>query len=100
MNADKMFLNSKNQYMKQIQNELWNLNLYMNTSISNWHIWNIDPTEMRVLPFFQFDTKLLTSKHPKLFSTLLVERNGAVWKSCFSAPQNAELNISRNIKIK
>ena len=30
------------------------------------------------LPLFQFDTRLLTIKHPKLYSTYPVERNGAM----------------------
>ena len=83
-------LNSENQYENEIHNEHWDINFYMNTGISSWHIWSIDPTKMRFLLFFQFDTRLLTSKHPKLFSTLFVELNGVLWKSCFSGPQNAK----------
>jgi len=45
---------------------------------------------MMVLPLFHFDTRLLTSKHAKVFSTYLVAWNGATWKSWFSARQNAE----------
>jgi len=45
---------------------------------------------MRFLPLFQFDTRLLSSKHPILFSTLHVERNGQKWKTYFSAPLNAK----------
>jgi len=32
----------------------------------------------------------MTSKYLKLFNTYLVERNGALWKTFFSAPQNAK----------
>ena len=48
----------------------------MNTGISNCQMWSIDPNKMTFLPLFQFDTRLLTSKHPNPFSTKLVERNG------------------------
>jgi hypothetical protein len=39
----------------------------MNTGISYWNIWIINRTKMRFLPLFHFDTRLLNSKHPKLF---------------------------------
>jgi hypothetical protein len=45
------------------------INLNMNIGFSNWHIWSIDPTKMKFLFLFQFDTLLLTSKHPKHIST-------------------------------
>jgi len=48
----------------------------MNTGISNLHFRCIDITKMRLLPLFQFDTQLLNSNQPKLFSKYLVERNG------------------------
>ena len=44
------------------------------------------------LTLFQFLTQLLTSKHLKPFSTYLVLQNGTMWKTCFSAPQNAKKN--------
>ena len=62
-------LNLQNPYEAVIHYETRDINLYMNTGISNWHICSIDPTKMRVFPLFQFDTRLLTSSHPKLFST-------------------------------
>ena len=62
----------------------------MNIGIYNWHNWILDPTKMNSLNLFQFLTRWLTSKHLKLISTLLVGRNGAMWKTCFSAPQNAK----------
>ena len=43
---------------------------------------------MKFFTLFHFLKKLLTSKHLKLFSTFLVGRNGTVWKTCFSGPQN------------
>jgi len=48
------------------------------------------PHENEDLPLFQFDTQLLTSKHPKLFSTYLVQRIRDMWKTWFAASQNAK----------
>ena len=45
---------------------------------------------MMFLPLIQNASRLLSSKHPKLFSAYLVKQNGAMRKSCFSARQNAE----------
>ena len=73
-------------------NELWNINLYMNIRVTNWHIWSNDPRKMNFLTSFHFDTRLLTSKHIKLFSTYLVQRNNTMSKTCFSVPQNAKKN--------
>jgi len=53
-------LNSQNPYETEIHNESWHINLYTNNGISNWHIWNIDPMKMKILPSFQFVTRLLT----------------------------------------
>ena len=36
-------LNSQNPYETEIHNEIWHINLYMNTGISKWHFWRIDP---------------------------------------------------------
>ena len=83
-------LKSQNTYERDILSELWHINLYTNIRITNWHIWSIDPKIMKYLTPFHFDTRLLTSKHSKHFSTYIVERNGAMWKTCFSAPQNAK----------
>ena len=51
------------------------------------------------LTLFLFLTQLLTSKHQKLYSIYLVGLNGTMWKTCFSASQNAK-KISLNIKTK
>jgi len=45
---------------------------------------------MMFLTFFHFLTRLLTNKYLKLFSTYLGGRNGAMLKTCFSAPHNAK----------
>ena len=42
------------------------------------------------LTLFQFLTRLLSSKHLKLYNTYLVGRNGTMWKTCFSGPKNAK----------
>jgi hypothetical protein len=47
----------------------WNINMFMNPGISNWYFWNIYSTKMRVLLLFRLATRILTSKHPKLFRT-------------------------------
>ena len=60
----------------------------------------LQPHEYEIFTFFQFLTRFLTSKYKKLFSTYLVGRNGAMWKTCFSAPQNAKKKICWNIKTK
>jgi len=93
-------LNSKNSCDTEIHVELWNINLYMNTGFSNSYFWSIEPTKMMFLPLFQFETRLLTSKHPKFFSTYLVEQNGAMWKMCFSAAQNAKNKFQLKHKTK
>ena len=70
-------------------NELWHINLYMNISISNWHNTNFDSTKIKFFNLFLFLTRLLTSEHFNLISTILVERIEVMWKTCFSASQNA-----------
>jgi len=80
--------------------QTFEINLYMNTGISNLHICCIDLTKMRVLTLFQFDTQLPTSKHPKLFSTYLVERNVDMYVRDFQVLKIRKMNISWNIKIK
>jgi len=45
------------------------INLYTNIGIFNWHFGSIDLKKMRFLTLFQSDTRLLTSKQTKLFST-------------------------------
>ena len=70
-----LYFRSVNDYIQRINiwnwysEWLWNINMYMIPGISNWLIWNIDSTKMRILSLFQLDTRLLTSKHPKTFST-------------------------------
>ena len=44
-------------------NDLWHINLYMNISISNWHITSFDSTKMKIFSLFQMLTRLLTSNH-------------------------------------
>ena len=62
----------------------------MNISISNWHNSSFDSTKMKFFTSFQFFTRLLTSNHFNLISTYLVGRKGVMWKTCFSASQNAK----------
>ena len=71
-------------------NELWHNNLYMNISISNWHNSSFDSMKMKFFKLFQFLTRLLPSNHFNLNSTWLVGRNGVMWKTYFSASQNAK----------
>jgi len=84
-------LNSPNRYESGVINELWPINFYMNIGISNWNNWSFGPRKMKFFTLFQFLTWLLISYHLKLFSTYLVRRNGAMWRTCFSAPQYAKL---------
>ena len=48
------------------------------------------PYVNEVLNLFQFLSRLLSYNNLKLFSTYPVGRNCAMWKTCFSAPQNAK----------
>jgi len=66
----------------------------MNIGISNWHIGSEDQTKMSFLNLFWFHVRLLISEHLKLFCIYLVGRKGAMWKTCFSATQNAKYIIS------
>ena len=88
---------------KRNENEFINVlcffNLCMNIGNSNWHNWSFDPTSMNFFTLFKFLTRFLTSKYLKLFSTYLVGRNGAMWKTCFSTFQIAK-KISWNIESK
>ena len=81
-------------------NGLWHINFYMNFGISNWHNSSFESTKLKFFTLFQFLTRLLTSKHLKIFSTYLVGRNVAIWETCFSATQNAKKENSWNIKSK
>jgi hypothetical protein len=91
-------VNLQNTKETEFINELWNINLYMNIGIFNWHNWSFDYTYLNFLTLFQFLLWLLTSNHPKLFSTYLTGRNGVMFATCFSAPQNAKKKICLNIK--
>jgi len=55
---------------------------------------------MLFLTLFQFLTRLLTSKHLKIFSTYPRGRKETMWKTCFSSPQIAKKRISWYIKTK
>jgi len=48
------------------------------------------PPKTTFFTLFHFLTRLRTSKYLKPFSTYLVGWNGAIWKKCFSATQNAK----------
>ena len=47
-------------YEIEIQTQPWNVNMYMETVISNLHIWNVDTTKMGVMSLFQIATRLNT----------------------------------------
>ena len=93
-------LNSQKTYENEIHNEIWHINLYMNTGISNCNIWIIDSTKMRFLNYF-------VSIHDYLPS---ITRNSIVhysWsemelceKRAFQLLKMRKINISWNIKIK
>ena len=67
----------KNTNETEFINELW-LNLFMNIGISNWHNWSFDLTQMLFMTLFQFLTRLLPSKHLKIFSTFFLAPNGTM----------------------
>ena len=83
-------LNTQNRNETGFINGLWHINFYKNIGSSNWHNWSFDHTNTRFFTLFQFHTRLPTSKYLKIFGTYLVGRNGAIWNTCFSAPQNAK----------
>ena len=76
-------LNSQNRNETDFINEYWHIKLYMNIGVSYWQNWNLDPTKMKFFTLLNLLTRLLTSKHLKLFSKYLVLRNGAMWKRAF-----------------
>ena len=83
-------INTQNRKETRFINVIWHIILYMNIGISNWHNWSFDHTNMKFFTLFQFLTLFVMSKYLKPFNTYLVGRNGATWKTCFSAPQNAK----------
>jgi len=85
-------INSQNRNETSFINILWHIILYMNIGISNWHNWSFDHPKMRFFTLFQFLTRFLTSKYLKNFSTYLVGRNWAMWRTCFSAPEMRKKN--------
>ena len=62
-------LNSQNKNESAFINELWHINLFMNIGISNWHKEVSTSSKCFFFTLFQFRTRLLTSKHRKIFST-------------------------------
>jgi len=87
------WINSQNRNETDYINVFWHIILYMLIGISIWHNEGFDPTNMNFLKLYHFLTRFLSSKYLKLCSTYLVERNGAMWKTCFSASQNAKKEI-------
>jgi len=83
-------INSQNRNETEFISILWLTILCMNIGIFNWHNWGFHLTNMRFFTLFLFLTRFLTSKYLKLFSTYLVGRKRAMWKTCFSAPHNAK----------
>ena len=92
-------INSQNRNQTVFINVFLLITLYMNMSISNWHYSSLERTNMLFFTLFQFLTRFLTYKNLTFVSTYLVVQNGAMWKTCFSVPQNAKKN-SWNIKTK
>jgi hypothetical protein len=71
-------------------NEHWHINLYMNIGISNWHNWIFDP---RICSFLIYFSSLHDYWPPITWNSLVHTSWGEmerVWKTCFSAPQNAK----------
>ena len=83
-------LNSQNRNVTVFINVPCHITLYLNIGNSNWHYWSFDSTNMMFFTLFQFLTRFPTSNYLNLFSTYLEERKGSMWKTCFSAPQNAK----------
>ena len=83
-------INSQNRNEIDFFNISRHIILYMNIGISNWHNWSFDPTNMKFFTLLQFIERFLTSMYLKLFSTYLVGRNRAMWKTCFSAPRKTK----------
>ena len=73
---------------------------FMNIDISSWHNWCFDLTKMLFFALFQFLTRLLTSKHLKLFSTYLVGRNERCEIRAFQLLKLRKNKIIWNIKTK
>jgi len=52
-------LNSRKTYEIEIHNEIWEINLYVNICVSNWHDGIFEPTNMKIFTFFHLLTRLL-----------------------------------------
>ena len=74
-------INSENRNETEFINVLWHINLYKNIGISNWHNWSLDLTNMKFFTLFHFLTRFINSKYMNFYSTYLVGRNGAMWKT-------------------
>ena len=83
-------INLQNRNENEFINVLWHIILYKNIGNSIWYYWSFDPTNMKFFILIQLLTRFPTSKYLILFSSYLVWRNEAMWKICFSAPQNAK----------
>ena len=83
-------INSQNRNEIEFINVLWHIILYMNFGNTNWHNWSFEPNEYDFFTLFQLLTRFPNSKYQNHFSSYLVGRNGAMWKTCLSAPQNAK----------
>jgi len=61
----------------------------MNIGVSNWSNWSFDLTNMK---FFLYFSSLHDFWPPSTWNSLLHTSwgNGTMWKTCFSAPQNAK----------
>ena len=81
-------INSQNRNETEIINVLWVFCIWI--FVIPIVIIEVSPTNMKFFTLFHFLTRFRTSKYLKLFSTFLVGRNGAMWKTCFSALQNAK----------
>ena len=83
-------LNSQNKNETEFINEIWHFNLYVWILVFPIGIIEIYTSRKRFFNSFQSLTRLLNSKQQKFFSTFLVGRNGTMWKTWFSAHQNAK----------
>ena len=66
------------------QTSLWNVRLNIKANVSSKHVWTNHPGKMRALYTFQITTRIIISKHPKLFNKMAVFSLLILWFSALS----------------
>ena len=79
-------LNSQNTYETEVINGLWDINLYTNIGISNWHNWSFGSTKMTFLLYF---SSLHDYRSPNTWNTLVHTSRGEM-ERCETRASNSK----------